>query len=321
MSGYIYTNKLFFTIFMILLVMGLYFLRLYFVEISSYEPPQQKQYALDWQSTVHEDYQLILNKRELLTNARLIVYNRVSKCGSSTTLALVQKLSHINHFHNYPALIYNQLHIDEENQIKWIRKITALKKPAFIDRHIYFLNFTRFGYAMPEYINLIRDPISRFTSQFHYARQYSSKSLSYNTTNFSINKCIEENQTECSGSGLFSIIPYFCGQAPFCKTPCASALNKAMYNAVHFYAVVGLSEHYLDFLKLLEHTFPGFFSGIEALYKQSPQKRKTSKHTENITAYNRNRLVTSTAMQLEYTFYNFIKKRFLLVKEKLSSVV
>ena len=34
--------------------------------------------------------------------------------------------------------------------------------------HAFFVNFTRLGQPMPSYINLMREPTSRFVSQFEF---------------------------------------------------------------------------------------------------------------------------------------------------------
>ena len=37
-------------------------------------------------------------------------------------------------------------------------------------KHQYWFNFTRFGQEQPTYINVVRDPVTRFASMYYFQR-------------------------------------------------------------------------------------------------------------------------------------------------------
>ncbi|KAJ6660203.1 hypothetical protein lerEdw1_018130 [Lerista edwardsae] len=86
---------------------------------------------------------------------------------------------------------------------------------------------SRFGGDQPVYINIIRDPINRFLSNYFFRRfgdwrgeqnhMIRTPSMRQEERYLDINVCILENYPECSNPRLFYIIPYFCGQHPRCR--------------------------------------------------------------------------------------------------------
>ena len=102
---------------------------------------------------------------------RALIYNRVSKCGSTTMLNLIRKLSQRNGFHHAHSTIYSKRHISSGAQKQLAAKVTKLrklKKPYLFDRHLHMLNFTAFGYPQPMYMNIVRDPLSQFVSGYYF---------------------------------------------------------------------------------------------------------------------------------------------------------
>ena len=102
---------------------------------------------------------------------RALIYNRVSKCGSTTMLNLIRRLSKRNRFYHAHSTIYSKRHISSGAQKQLAAKVTKLrklKKPHLFDRHLHMLNFTAFGYPQPMYINIVRDPVARFVSGYYY---------------------------------------------------------------------------------------------------------------------------------------------------------
>ncbi|MEQ2221945.1 hypothetical protein ILYODFUR_020895 [Ilyodon furcidens] len=51
-----------------------------------------------------------------------------------------------------------------------MKNISKIPQPFLYTRHVHFLNFTRFRIEEPVYINIIRDPISRFLSNYFFRR-------------------------------------------------------------------------------------------------------------------------------------------------------
>ncbi|XP_042602732.1 uronyl 2-sulfotransferase-like [Cyprinus carpio] len=51
-----------------------------------------------------------------------------------------------------------------------MKNISTIPQPFLYTRHVHFLNFTRFRIEQPVYINIIRDPINRFLSNYFFRR-------------------------------------------------------------------------------------------------------------------------------------------------------
>ncbi|XP_028415482.1 uronyl 2-sulfotransferase-like [Dendronephthya gigantea] len=256
-----------------------------------------------------------------------IVYNRVPKCGSRSTLSLFKILAVKNKYRVIePALNY-PYQLERNDQIRISNLMSALRTPFLYHRHMHYIDFETFSGPQVAYINLIRDPVSRAVSHFYF-RRYGDNLLNKTRVKRSIrnqdmtyDECVLKQETECVGNwGIFFIVPFFCGHSKACRTPTVWALEQAKKN-VEKYLVVGILEEYEDFIKVLEKLLPNFFKGA---YRESktpdpniPQKsvlsltRKKQKPSEKVIAISRGN------MKLEYDFYDFVKKRFHQLKHSL----
>ena len=129
------------------------------------------------------------------------------------------------------------------------------------------------------YINLIREPLGRFVSQYYYKRVgFAKKPTSDISKVDSINDCIAKHDPVCLKGGTWTLIPYFCGNDNFCQIPTKRALNAAMENVRKSYLLVGILEDYDRFWKLGEVLMPRFFKGAHTLYQSIYTKlRRNSK--------------------------------------------
>ena len=118
---------------------------------------------------------------------------------------------------------------------------------------------------------------------------------------------------------LWYIIPYFCGQAAFCRIPSVEALRRAKLNVMENYLVVGILEDFESTLRVFEKMLPRHFEGSLEVYRQmqlDPNKKNTStvgKKKINSAAYK----VLRKRMELDYEFYYFIVGLFKNLKKKL----
>jgi hypothetical protein len=115
-----------------------------------------------------------------------VVYNRVPKCGSTTTLDIIRflrKKLHYNVFNDIAPKMKHFMESDEQEYGKkgnseseldeisgLVRNITQFKRPILYIRHVYFVDFPKYGYREPLYINIARDPVSLFISNYFYLR-------------------------------------------------------------------------------------------------------------------------------------------------------
>ncbi|KAE8602156.1 hypothetical protein XENTR_v10013896 [Xenopus tropicalis] len=162
-----------------------------------------------------------------------VVYNRVGKCGSRTIVLLLRILSEKHGFNLVTSDIHNKTRLTRNEQMELIKNISTADQPYLFTRHVHFLNFSsllscRFGAEQPVYINIVRDPVSRFLSNYFFRRfgdwrgeqnhMIRTPGMKEEERNLDINECILENYAECSNPRLFYIIPYFCGQHPKCRS-------------------------------------------------------------------------------------------------------
>ncbi|TNM94691.1 hypothetical protein fugu_017450 [Takifugu bimaculatus] len=99
-----------------------------------------------------------------------VVYNRVGKCGSRTVVILLRLLAEKHQFNLVSSDIHNKTRLTKHEQVDLMRNISGIPQPFLYTRHVHFLNFTRFRIEQPVYINIIRDPISRFLSNYFFRR-------------------------------------------------------------------------------------------------------------------------------------------------------
>ena len=260
------------------------------------------------------EYHLALVEPEKLHTTRRMIYNRVPKCGSVTMWNLMSRVSRKNHFHTVASSIYDPPWVDEEEQKRTVVHVNGLREPFIYNRHLCFLDFPKFGYQMPVYVNLIRHPVDRFVSSYYYQRDLGKKKLTEEEYNVDINGCLERNFTECTLKGTFMLIPFFCGHGKECLQRTRGALGKAKENAVLYYGAVGLTEDFESFLKVLGCVIPHYFEGIDKIYK-GKNANKTKDKGAFLTEANAKRLAQH--MELEIEFYQFIKDRFYFLKQRL----
>ncbi|CAB1340064.1 unnamed protein product, partial [Coregonus sp. 'balchen'] len=240
-----------------------------------------------------------------------VVYNRVGKCGSRTVVILLRLLAERHQFNLVSSDIHNKTRLTKHEQVDLMRNISNIPQPFLYTRHVHFLNFTRFRIEQPVYINIIRDPINRFLSNYFFRRfgdwrgeqnhLIRTPGMKGDERYLDINVCILENYPECSNPRLFYIIPYFCGQHPQCREPGVWALERAKQNVLENFLIVGILEELEDVLLLLERLKMGNMTGT------------VRKHTPTLEALQ----VLYHRMRYEYDFYNFIRDQFHLMKKKI----
>ncbi|XP_073788706.1 uronyl 2-sulfotransferase a isoform X4 [Danio rerio] len=99
-----------------------------------------------------------------------VIYNRVGKCGSRTVVLLLRILAEKHQFNLVSSDIHNKTRLTKHEQVDLITNISNIPQPFLYTRHVHFLNFTRFRIEQPVYINIIRDPINRFLSNYFFRR-------------------------------------------------------------------------------------------------------------------------------------------------------
>ncbi|ELU09623.1 hypothetical protein CAPTEDRAFT_189619, partial [Capitella teleta] len=220
-------------------------------------------------------------------NTDQIFYNRMPKCGSEMTMTLLRNIAKKNHW-TYPPenkriwTITKQGHqywVDNEKVLKEISHLTMTidhKKPMLFSCHLYYTDFSRLWSkkSLPTYINIIRNPQDRLISLYYYFRFHPvqrRKKMPIALRKMTYDTCVRMELPECTApnpEGFWTMVPYFCGHDPICRTPSRDALERAKANIVSNYAVIGLTEDMETFTRVLENVIPKYFRGMTDLYRQ-----------------------------------------------------
>lgn len=94
------------------------------------------------------------------------------KVGSEQLIELIRRLSEVNNFGvsraPYSEPVLNQL--DKEEQEELAEKIYNMGPAYAYSMHFNYINFRLYDLPQPIYINMVRDPVERVISWFHYIR-------------------------------------------------------------------------------------------------------------------------------------------------------
>ena len=100
-----------------------------------------------------------------------LVYNRVPKCSSTAMLLLLMRLSRVNDFN-----VTNIEQVDIPNALRQagkeqelMRTIASLPRGSVYVRHVWNPNWQKHNMTV-NLVNMVRDPIERMASFFHFIR-------------------------------------------------------------------------------------------------------------------------------------------------------
>jgi len=205
----------------------------------------------------------------------VLIYNRVPKAGSSSMTHLLSKLSSKNGFkmlgwfdlpsHDYDAV---QKAVNE-----------ALKKgrKTVIAQHFHFPEIINKKVA---YINVVREPVSRCTSQYYYLRygdrnEKDRRKVLDKFGDLSIDECIDTGKYDsCFNCDGFKQSLFFCGKdgGP-CKGSKPSDILDTAKRTIDSQYTVGAIEDFEGTVAVMEKLYPSFFKGgLELLKKVKPQR-------------------------------------------------
>lgn len=250
-------------------------------------------FRIEW-----SDFNKTMGANRTQPGARLVLYNRIDKAGSSTLITLLKKCSKKKH--TFQLLNSKQYwnrflnDTDQEILVNHLGKISQDQLWLF-ERHVNFIDFRGFNASQPIYINQVRDPVERFISAFFFFRlpkRWKRKNNSTNSTNSSVpyrpsrtwlqknlTECVMNGDPECAmksfhrhrgpyGDEFFEpMVSYFCGHEPVCRDGGSlPALQKSLSNLEKHYSVVCVLEYLQLSLHVLEAYVPKFFRNVSALY-------------------------------------------------------
>ncbi|XP_076809289.1 uronyl 2-sulfotransferase-like isoform X1 [Clavelina lepadiformis] len=257
-------------------------------------------------------------------NDTLVIYNRVSKCASTTMTWTLKMMQLINHFHvSTESMPLIQMEFNKQERKEFAERILSLPRDTVFVRHFYFVNFSEFGLRNPIYINIIRNPVDRFISRYYYARYGFKKTeksnvlwpkwpISLKRMNTTLEECVLTNVTKCFEVELYKpMMMFFCGDHfnPKCGTLSRFAVERSIENIQKHYLVVGLVEDFPNTFKVFEKLLPRYFEGSWKKFQISPEKNLSKSSNRKEPSENVKK-VLKIALKTEIEFYEFVKKRF-----------
>ncbi|CAG5105830.1 Oidioi.mRNA.OKI2018_I69.chr1.g2491.t2.cds [Oikopleura dioica] len=279
----------------------------------TYEPAKW-----NWQS---------MNFKTRTPNAKFIFHNKLPKSGSSTMNQLLRQLSKKNNF-NFakvePSQIPNDRFDLEKPLVKFVQE--TKKEPFFLLKHHFWFNFTRHGLRQPTYVNVIRDPVDWYTSQYYFRRfgwvQQTTTRDSFAGTQAdrdrTIDQCIQQGLMECTKPS-YKYIQYLCGNHPHCRTVDVSeelkekAANLAKINVLRNFYAVGILEQFVDTLKTFEIILPNYYSGVLDIWNSSMMQEKRNKtktlNRKELSSHSREFLMKGP-LKWETDLYIFVRALF-----------
>jgi hypothetical protein len=105
---------------------------------------------------------------------RLVVFNRVPKCGSTSLELLIRRQAQRHRFFTFlRATDYVNSSLSLEQQRSYAEELTRLarRRRTLYDRHVMYVDFSAFRLPQPVYINLLRDPARMQVSAFYFWRE------------------------------------------------------------------------------------------------------------------------------------------------------
>lgn len=249
---------------------------------------------------------------------RAVFYNRVGKCGSRSLMEVVRYLAGQNNFreissHNFDG----EVSIHPKDLYSEIAVLAGYIPPVFYNRHVYFLDFKSVGVTPPYYINMIRDPIDRFSSHYNYLKygdvigevDGGSHSLK------DINTCVSDEVNPCNSDLMTYIRDYFCGHNCNAKYRTES-VTVAKKHIDDYYVLVGLIEEFEATLLLLEVFLPSYFKGARDAWEKVRKKEAYSTIRKDELTDEAKYKLRYKLLKDEYDVYNHVKERFDQLKKK-----
>uniref|UniRef100_A0A914EJM7 Uncharacterized protein n=1 Tax=Acrobeloides nanus TaxID=290746 RepID=A0A914EJM7_9BILA len=262
------------------------------------------------------------SKNERMKISSIILYNRIPKTGStSLTNAIAYDLCAKNGFNViHLNMTKNRFAMNIIDQASFIKNVTSwsTRLPAFYHGHVAFIDFSKFGYPNPIYINMVREPFERLLSHYYFLRYGDNYRVGLKRSkadnNETFDECVLRDGKDCQSKQLWLQIPYFCGSHKFCSDiGNRLALETAKRNIVERYVLVGLTERMQDLISLLERILPDFFNGASPHFLSMGEDRKNLRHTLRKVAPSEatiEKIKSSQEYKMERELYDFVASEF-----------
>ncbi|CAH1778964.1 unnamed protein product [Owenia fusiformis] len=272
-------------------------------------------------------------------NENLLMYSKASKCGSTTLLAVMttacEYSGKYNLTHILPVPEISELTTVAEKQNYALTQLQD-KRPTIVVGHFSFFDFIELGFKQPLFIDIVRDPVERWISNFYYYRSSEIHIKRLNFTEGETNQTFEEcyqmwkKKTGCSGKNIKQTVAclkekpakgclrfkvyhsyysfWFSGKYSTNRSLISSANAKS--NIEKYYAFVGLTEHFNETVRAMERVLPRFTDELSRAYNAHRVVQVKNRSLRKARPSNKTIAVMKEYLADDYDFYKFISQRF-----------
>ena len=239
----------------------------------------------------------------------VLIYNRVPKAGSSSMTSLISKLSSKNDFR---LLGWFDLPSHDFEAVQAaVHDALAKGEKTVIAQHFHFPEIIHEDVA---YINVLREPVSRCTSQYYYLRYGDRRKEDRKKV---LDKFGDQTIDECINSGKYDVCfncdgwkqsLFFCGpDGGECGDMSPNEVLSRAKQVISAHYVVGVIEDFEGTVAVMEKLFPSFFEGgLELLKKVKPQ-RVTQGSSSYVPPSNSSIAVIKTILDQDEQLYGWVK--------------
>lgn len=242
----------------------------------------------------------------------VLIYNRVPKAGSSSMTSLLNKLSSK---HGFEMLGWFDLPSHDYDAVqKAVGRALDKGKKTVIAQHFHFPEILDDRVA---YINVLREPIARCTSQYYYLRygdrkEKDRKKVLDKYGDMSIDECVETGDYHsCFNCDGYKQSLFFCGRdgGP-CKTYEPKDILDRAKKVIDSHYTVGAIEDFEGTVAILEKLYPGFFEGgVELMKKVKPQRVTQGVTKEYIKPSNASKEIIKDLLEQDMTLYEYVLEK------------
>lgn len=246
----------------------------------------------------------------------VLVYNRVPKAGSSSMTNLLSKLSKKHGFEMVGW--FDMPSHDYESVRDAIQSALKTNKKTVIAQHFHFPEYVDGDRVA--YINVMRNPISRCTSQYYYLRYgdrdiEDRKKILEKYGDASIDDCIRSGNLTCFNCEGWKQSIFFCGRdGDICKKMPPNMILERSKTNIDAHYTVGVIEDFEGTVSVMEKLYPSFFKGgLELLGKVKPQ-RVTKGIEEYIPPNEESKKVITSILQQDMELYDYVSSKLQTIK-------
>lgn len=258
-------------------------------------------------------------------NPGFVFHNKMPKSGSTTIQRLLRTLSNKNHF------FYMDMYEHGTNDQDFV-VVDAIKEnfqmPLLLLKHHFWFNFTLYGLTQPTMVNIVRNPVDWFTSEYYFCRHGwvrrpdfkgpQCQHMEQTQLDMTLDECVAKKHKECV-EPQFEYMEWLCGAEELCLTKGSNYQKKMLaveltkHRVLREYYIVGLLEEFETTLFLLERVLPLYYQGSREVFNSDAiqEVRNTTKTLGKQRLWDSTRrFLEQGPLKYEMDLYNFIKSLF-----------